>query len=58
MLLGKKIYKPMKTKFKRHEDNETIKQQKKRQQDKTIYRLLRQEKEDYVGQKNVTGQNP
>jgi len=48
MLLGKKIYKPMKTKFKRREDNETIKQQKKRQQDKTIYRLLRQEKEDYV----------
>jgi hypothetical protein len=48
MLLGKKIYMPMKTKFKRHEDNETIKQQKKRQQDKTIYRLLRQEKEDYV----------
>jgi hypothetical protein len=45
---GSKYQKPIKTKFKKSQDHETIKTQKKRHHDKTLYRLAREEKEDYV----------
>ena len=48
MLGGNRIQKPVKTKFKRtHEENSNEKQ-KKRHHDKSTYRLLKQEKKEYV----------
>jgi hypothetical protein len=49
MLGGKKIQKTVKTKFKKNRDFDSYKQtDKKRHHDKTIYRLVKQEKEEYV----------
>ena len=59
MLGGKKIQKTVKTKFKKNRDFDSYKQtDKKRHHDKTIYRLVKQEKEEYVVQRNVTQANP
>jgi len=49
MLGGKKVYKPTKTKFKKHEENFFITKQKKKHHDKSTYRLLKQQdKDEYV----------
>lgn len=47
MLGGNRIQKPVKTKFKRSDEENTNKQ-KKRHHDKSTYRLLKQEKKEYV----------
>ena len=49
MLGGKKVYKPTKTKFKKHEEEIFKTKEKKKHYDKSTYRLLRQQqKEEYV----------
>ena len=45
---GQKFQKPEKTKFKKNQDSELPKNQKRRHHDKSFYRLMKQEKEDYV----------
>jgi hypothetical protein len=45
---GQKFQKTEKTKFKRTRSEEEVKLQKKRHHDKSFYRLVKQEKEDYV----------
>jgi hypothetical protein len=45
---GQKFQKPEKTKFKKNRNEEEVKLQKKRHHDKSLYRLVKQEKEDYV----------
>jgi hypothetical protein len=46
---GKKYLKPQKTKFRKNtNDRENAKFEKQKHHDKSFYRLLRQEKEDYV----------
>lgn len=47
MLTSNKIHKTVKTKFKKNED-EQVKKQKQKQKNKQVFRLLKQEKEDYV----------
>jgi hypothetical protein len=47
MLSGKKLLKTVKTKFKQNVDEQQNNKQKKKQQNKTAYRLLKQEKDDY-----------
>lgn len=49
MLSGgdKKYQKTKKTKFKEYHDNDDNKDKKQKHHDKTYYRLLKQEKEDY-----------
>jgi len=50
MFGGKKVYKTVKTKFKKQDDgNLFLKDNKKKHHDKSVYRMLRQQqKEDYV----------
>lgn len=49
MLGGKKIHKTVKTKFKRSEEEPKLdNSNKKKHHDKSMYRLLKQEKRDYV----------
>ena len=45
---GNKYQKPVKTKFKKNQDREALKFEKKRHHDKTLYRLAKEEKEEYV----------
>ena len=45
---GSKYQKPIKTKFKKSQDHEVLKSQKKRNHDKILYRLAREEREEYV----------
>ena len=46
---GKKFQKPTKTKFKKNKDQQGGKHfEKTRHHDKSVYRLVKQEKEDYV----------
>ena len=46
---GKKFQKPTKTKFKKNKDQQGGKHfEKTRHRDKSFYRLVKQEKEDYV----------
>jgi hypothetical protein len=45
---GNKFQKIVKTKFKKNQDHESLKPEKKRHHDKTLYRLARQEREEYV----------
>jgi len=47
MLTSKKIHKTVKTKFKKNED-EQGKKQKQKNRDKNVFRLIRQEKDEYV----------
>jgi hypothetical protein len=47
MLSGKKLEKPVKTKFKKNDDGNYNNKEKKKQHNKTAYRLMRQEKEEY-----------
>ena len=47
MLTSKKIQKTVKTKFKKNED-EQVKKDKQKNRDKNIFRLIRQEKDEYV----------
>jgi hypothetical protein len=42
---GKKFIKPQKTKFRKNRDEEQIQQMKNKHHDKSLYRLLKQEKE-------------
>ena len=48
MLTSKKIHKTVKTKFKRFEDDQGSKKEKKKNRDKNVFRLIRQEKDEYV----------
>jgi hypothetical protein len=45
---SKQIIKTQKSKFKKNQDRETLKQFKKKHHDKTTYRLARNEDKDYV----------
>lgn len=45
---GKKIVKTQKTKFRKNRDHENLKFGKQKHHDKSFYRLVKQEKEDYV----------
>lgn len=45
---GKKIQKPNKTKFHKNRDKEEYKFEKKKHHDKTLYRLAREERKEYV----------
>lgn len=45
---GKKVIKTEKTKFRKNQDNENKKMMKQKHHDKSFYRLVRQEKEDYA----------
>jgi hypothetical protein len=45
---GKKFVKPVKTKFRKNKDQQGSKQEKQKHHDKSFYRLVKQEKEDYV----------
>jgi hypothetical protein len=45
---GKKYQKAEKTKFKKNQDRENGKFDKKRHHDKSLYRLVKEEKENYV----------
>lgn len=47
MLASKKIQKTVKTKFKKNED-EQVKKQKQKNKDKNVFRLIRQERDEYV----------
>jgi hypothetical protein len=47
MLTSKKIHKTVKTKFKKNED-EQVKKQKQKNKDKNVFRLIRQERDEYV----------
>lgn len=48
---GKKFVKPVKTKFRKNKDQQGSKQEKQKHHDKSFYRLVKQEKEDYVVQR-------
>lgn len=45
---GKKYQKTTKTKFRKNRDSEPMKHDKQRHHDKSFYRLVKQEKEEYV----------
>lgn len=45
---GKKTMKTQKTKFRKNKDKETLNEKKQKHHDKSFYRLMKQEKEDYV----------
>ena len=45
---GKKIIKAQKTKFRKNKDRESHNFTKTKHHDKSFYRLVKQEKEDYV----------
>jgi hypothetical protein len=45
---GKKIVKTQKTKFRKNRDRENPNFHKQKHHDKSFYRLVKQEKEDYV----------
>jgi len=45
---GKKFQKPVRTKFKKNRDKENQNLFKSKHHDKSVYRLVKQEKEDYV----------
>jgi hypothetical protein len=45
---GKKIQKTTKTKFRKNRDHEGVKHDKQKHHDKSFYRLVKQEKEEYV----------
>lgn len=45
---GKKFQKAEKTKFKKNQDRESGKLDKTRHHDKSFYRLMKEEKENYV----------
>lgn len=44
---SKKVVKTKKSKFRRDQDGETLKEFKKKHHDKTTYRLMRKEENDY-----------
>ena len=44
---GKKVVKTEKTKFRKNQDHENKKTSKPKHHDRSYYRLLKQEKEDY-----------
>lgn len=48
MLGGKKLQKPVKTKFRQNGEEHFSNKDKKKHQDKSAYRLMRREKEEYV----------
>lgn len=48
---GKKFQKPTKTKFKKNRDKENQNLFKPKHHDKSVYRLAKQDKEDYVIQR-------
>ena len=54
---GKKYQKPTKTKFKKNRDKENQNLFKSKHHDKSVYRLVKQEKEDYVTQRSATKKN-
>ena len=45
---GKKFQKTTKTKFRKNRDREPLKQDKQRHHDKSFYRLVKEEKQEYV----------
>lgn len=45
---GQKFEKIQKTKFRKNQDREGVKLDKKRQNDKSLYRSIKQEKDKYV----------
>ena len=45
---GKKLVKTQKTKFRKNKDRENLNFIKQKHHDKSFYRLVKQEKEDYV----------
>ena len=45
---GKKVQKPQRTKFRKNSDNEYGNFDKKKHHDKSLYRLAKQEKEEYA----------
>lgn len=47
MLTSKKIYKTVKTKFHKN-DEEQVKKQKQKNKNKDVFRLLKQERKEYV----------
>lgn len=57
MLGGKKLQKPVKTKFRQNGEEHFSKRQKQKHQDKSAYRLMRREKEEYVLQRYFTEAN-
>lgn len=57
MLGGKKLQKPVKTKFRQNGEEHFSNKDKKKHQDKSAYRLMRREKEEYVLQRYPTETN-
>lgn len=45
---GKKLQKPTKTKFRPNGEESFFKKEKQKHQDKSAYRLMRREREEYV----------
>ncbi len=43
---GRKFEKPQKSKFRKNEDRETLKQFRNKHHDKTLYRMLKKEEKD------------
>ena len=48
MFTSKKCQKPTKTKFRKNRDDDSEKIKQKKHHDKSTWRLMREEKEDYV----------
>jgi len=48
MFTSKKCQKPTKTKFRKNRDDTNEKNEQKKHHDKTLWRMMKQEKEDYV----------
>ena len=48
MLTNKNRQKPIKTKSKRNEEEEVVRNKQQHKRDKSVWRLLRQEGKDYV----------
>lgn len=45
---GKKLQRPRKTKFRKNVDRETLNLDKNKHHDKTLYRLVKEERTEYV----------
>jgi hypothetical protein len=45
---GKKVEKPQRTKFRKNSDHENKNNEKKKHHDKSLYRLAREEREEYA----------
>lgn len=54
MIAGNKFQKTTKTKFRKFEDTENSDHKKAKHHDKSFYRLLKQEKEEYVNDTEST----